>query len=52
MVALILERSTNCGLFALNSLYILSQEITSVEEDEEEREPSYTAGENVNWCSL
>ena len=27
------------------------QEITSVGEDVEKREPSCTVGENVNWCS-
>ena len=30
---------------------IKKQEITSVGEDVEKREPSYTVGENVNWCS-
>ena len=28
-----------------------SQEITNVGEDIEKREPSYTVGGNVNWCS-
>ena len=27
------------------------QNITSVSEDVEEREPSCTVGENVNWCN-
>ena len=27
------------------------QNITSISEDVEKREPSYTVGENVNWCS-
>ena len=27
------------------------QETTNVGEDAEKREPSYTVGENVNWCS-
>ena len=30
---------------------IKRQEITSVGEDVEEREPLYTVGGNVNWCS-
>ena len=30
---------------------ISNKQITSVSEDMEKREPSYTIGGNVNWCS-
>ena len=32
-------------------LKLTTQETTDVDEDVEKREPSYTVGGNVNWCS-
>jgi len=34
-----------------NGYYQKRQEITSVDEDVEKREPSYTVDRNVNWCN-
>ena len=33
------------------SIKLTRQETTNVGEDAEKREPSYTVGGNVNWCS-
>ena len=34
-----------------NGCHQKRQEITSVSEDKEKRQPSYAVGGNVNWCS-
>ena len=38
-------------LYLSEGLKSKRQEITSVGKDVEKKEPSYMAGENVNWCS-
>ena len=39
-----------CHLTLLRKAIIKIAQIINVGEDVEKREPSYTVGENVNWC--